>query len=197
MPRGVPLTEEKQEQRRKEIFAASVHLFLEKGFNETSMREIAEAAGVGTSTLYDYFKSKDEILVSYYENEIQKITNWGQEIVTQDLSVSEKLRTIMQKHLAYLLDNKSFHLKLFVETQRLSMGSQQLIQAQRYKYREMLRALIEEGMQTGEFREVNAQLAARSIYTLLTIAVFTAPPTATSEEIMEDAMEIYFNGIRA
>ena len=33
MPKGIPLTEEQQQQRRKEIFDASVHLFLEKGFN--------------------------------------------------------------------------------------------------------------------------------------------------------------------
>ena len=75
MPKGIPLTEEEQQRRRKEIFDASVHLFLEKGFNETTLREIAEAAGIGKSTLYDYFKSKDEILVSYFENEIQKITD--------------------------------------------------------------------------------------------------------------------------
>jgi AcrR family transcriptional regulator len=54
MPKGIPLTEEEQARRRKEIFHASVHLFLSKGFNETSMR-IAEAAGIGKSTLYDYF----------------------------------------------------------------------------------------------------------------------------------------------
>ena len=37
MPKGIPLTEEEQFRRRKEIFDASVHLFLDKGFNETSM----------------------------------------------------------------------------------------------------------------------------------------------------------------
>ena len=64
MPKGIPLTEAQQMRRRKEISDASIHLFLDKGFNETSMREIAKAAGVGKSTLYDYFKSKDEILIS-------------------------------------------------------------------------------------------------------------------------------------
>ena len=40
MPKGIPLTEEMQEKRREEIFAASVHLFLKKGFNETSLRKL-------------------------------------------------------------------------------------------------------------------------------------------------------------
>ena len=75
MPKGIPLTDEEQLRRRKQIFTASVHLFLEKGFNETSIREIAVAAGIGKSTLYDYYKSKDEILVSYFANEIVVITS--------------------------------------------------------------------------------------------------------------------------
>jgi len=63
MPKGIPLTEAEQIRRRHEIFDASVKLFLKNGFQETSMREIAETAGIGKSTLYDYFKTKDEILV--------------------------------------------------------------------------------------------------------------------------------------
>ena len=63
MPKGIPLTQNELEQRRQEIFDATVNLFLEKGFYETSMREVAEAAGIGKSTLYDYFPSKDEIIV--------------------------------------------------------------------------------------------------------------------------------------
>jgi AcrR family transcriptional regulator len=196
MPKGIPLTAEEQERRRKEIFDASVHLFLDKGFNETTMREIAQAAGVGKSTLYDYFKSKDEILVSYFENEIEIMTERAQEIVAQDLDVPKKLRKIMQMHLAYLVDNKNLYLKLTVEAQRLSLGSQQQIQSKRYGYQDMIRTLVEEGIRQEEFRPVNPLFAARSIITLLSLAVFTSRPTGTPEEMMEDAIAIFFTGIQ-
>ncbi len=197
MPKGIPLTEEEQQRRRKEIFDTSVHLFLEKGFNETSMREIAVAAGIGKSTLYDYFGSKDEILITYFEDEIQKITEHAKEIAEQDMSVSEKLRCIMHMHLEYLVDNKNLYLKLTVEAQRLSFQSQQEIQIARHAYQDMLRALVEEGIQNGEFREINPLFAARSIFTLLSIAVFTSRPTGTPAEMMEDAIEIFFKGVQA
>ena len=71
MPKGIPLTDEEHARKRQEIFDASVHLFLNKGFNETSMREIAAAAGIGKATLYDYFKTKDDILLSFFEREIR------------------------------------------------------------------------------------------------------------------------------
>lgn len=196
MPKGIPLTAEEQERRRKEIFDASVHLFLDKGFNETTMREIAQAAGVGKSTLYDYFKSKDEILVSYFENEIQTITERAQEIVAQDLGVPEKLRKIMQMHLEYLVDNKKLYLKLSVESQRLSLGSQQQIQIKRHGYQDMIRTLVEEGIQQEDFRPVNPLFAARSVITLLSLVVFTSRPTGTPEEMLEDAFAIFFEGIQ-
>ena len=195
MPKGIPLTKEQQQIRRKEIFDATVHLFLEKGFNETSMGEIARAAGMGKSTLYDYFKSKDEILISYYADQIEKITGAGKEIVSQELSTAEKLKGIMRMHLAYLLDNKKFHFKLSAETQRLSAESQKFLQEQRADYRQLLRTVIEEGIQTGEFREVNVNFASRSIYTLLSIAVFSCPD-ASPEEIMQEALSIFFSGIQ-
>ena len=197
MPKGIPLTEEEQQRRRKEIFDTSVHLILEKGFNETTMREIAAAAGIGKSTLYDYFASKDEILIKYFEAEIQKITERAKEIMNLDLSISEKLRRIMQMHLAYLVDNKKLYLKLTVEAQRLSLQSQQRIQTSRHTYQDMLRALIEAGIQAGEFREINPLLAARSIFSLLSLAVFTSRPTGTPLEMMEDAMDIFFKGVQA
>ena len=196
MPKGIPLTEEQQQLRRKEIFDASVHLFLQQGFNETAMHEIAKAAGMGKSTLYDYFKSKDEILISYFEDEIQKITGKAEKIIEQDLSVSEKLKQIMEMHLTYLVDKKLLYLKLTVEAQRLALGSQQRIQIARHAYQDMLRALIEEGIQNGEFREINPLFAARSIFTLLSTAAFTSRPTGTPEEMLGEAMGIFFRGVR-
>lgn len=197
MPKGIPLTEEEQLRRRKEIFDASVHLFLEKGFNETSMHEIAKAAGVGKSTLYDYFTSKDEILVSYFEDEIRKITQPAQEIIKQKMGVSESLKKIMQMHLEYLVDHKNFYLQLTSEVPRLAMQSQQRVQTMRYAYQDMLKSLVEEGIRLGEFRSVNPLFAARSVFTLLTIAVFTSRPTGTPEEMLEEALGIFFKGIQA
>ena len=197
MPKGIPLTNEEQQRRRKEIFAASVHLFLEKGFNETSMREIAVAARIGKSTLYDYYKSKDEILVSYFANEIAVITARAEEIIQANSTIAGKLRGVMQMHLAYLVDSRQTFLKLSFEAQRLSAESQDQIQIYRHAYQDMLRELIEEGIRRGEFRPVNSLFTARSIFSMLSIAVFTTRPTGTPEEMLEQALGILFEGIKA
>ena len=103
----------------------------------------------------------------------------------------------MQMHLGYLVDSKQIFLKLSLEAQRLSLESQDQIQLHRHAYQDMLRELIEEGIRRGEFRPVNSLFAARSIFSLLSIAVFTTRPTGTPEEMLEQALGILFQGIKA
>jgi len=102
MPKGVPLTEEEQSKRRHEIFHQVVHVFLEKGFQETSMREIAEAAGLGKCTLYDYFKTKDDILVYFFEDQLNDLTEAAKKIAQKNIPASKRLNQIMKMHLEFL-----------------------------------------------------------------------------------------------
>ena len=98
-------------------------------------------------------------------------------------------------HLDYLLVNKNSFLKLGQEAQRLSSQSQKKIQTARYAYQDMIRELIEEGIQKGEFRHLNSLFAARSSIMLLSNAVFTSRPTGTPEDMLEEAMAIFFTGV--
>jgi AcrR family transcriptional regulator len=196
MPKGTPLTEEKQENRRHEIFHKVVNVFLKKGFQETSMREIAEAAGLGKSTLYDYFKTKDDILVYYFEDQLSDLTEAAQKITMQNKSADKRLREVVKMHLEFLQANKSLFMKLSMEAQRLKPDSQKPIQVKRHTYQDLIRALIDEGIREGAFRKVDSLLAARILITAMAPVVFTARPTSSSQEAaMKDVMNIFFKGI--
>ncbi len=197
MPKGIPLTEQDLDRRRHQVFNASVHLFLEKGFQETTMQEIAEAAGMGKSTLYDYFKTKDEILFSVVEDEIYDLTEQAKGIVTRDLPAAEKLKQVMRAHLEHLLEQKDFYTNLLFEVQRLSIEDQRRLQVKRHVYQDLLCSLVEQAIQEGAFRPVTPLLAARTILSLLTPAVFTSRPTGTPEQMMEEAIDIFYRGVRA
>ena len=197
MPKGIPLTEEELDRRRHEIFGASVHLFFKKGFRETSMREIAAAATMGKSTLYDYFKTKDEILLWGVEDQLLDLTIAAQEILDQPNPAMERLRLIMKNHLDYLVSNKEFYLKLSFEVQRLAIESQQRIQEKRHLYQDLVRQLIDEGIQEGAFRPVDPLLVSRTLITVLTPAVYTSRPTGTPQEMLDEAFDIIMKGIQA
>ncbi len=55
------------EERRKDILDAALKLFVGKGFNETTVQDIASAAGMGTGTVYLYFPSKEHVLEGLHE----------------------------------------------------------------------------------------------------------------------------------
>ena len=62
--------EKKKQQTHKAILDAAIKLFTEKGFEQTSMEELARAAGIGKSTIYGYFKAKDDIFRAFCAAEL-------------------------------------------------------------------------------------------------------------------------------
>ena len=195
MPKGIPLTEEEQARRRHEIFHQVVPIFVKKGFHETSMQEIAMAAGLGKSTLYDYFQTKDEILIYFFEDQLDDMTAGAQRIAMQNSTADVRLRRIMEAYIESLQANKSLFLKLSIESQRLKLESQKQIQEKRHAYQNMIRALIEEGIREGVFRKVNSLLAARLLISGMAPVVYGSRLTGTSQEMLKETLDIFFRGI--
>jgi AcrR family transcriptional regulator len=63
----------KSDETRARILAAAMDLFRRQGFEETTMREIATGAGVATGAAYDYFDSKDAIVLAFYDQSQQEM----------------------------------------------------------------------------------------------------------------------------
>ena len=196
MPKGIPLTEHELLNRRRAIVNASVKLFLDQGFPETSMREIAEAAGVGKSSLYDYFKTKDDILLFLIEDMGVAIIEQAKAIAALAIPPDTRIRQIMHMQRSYLEDNDRLFWLLLNEAQRLKLESQQRIQERRYELQDLVRAMIEEGIVRGAFRPVNALLAARLMLNSLVPVLYTSRPTGSVEAMLDEAVDIFLKGIR-
>jgi len=61
----------------------------------------------------------------------------------------------------------------------------------------MLCELVEEGIRQGEFRPVNPLLAIRGMFSLVTPVAYTSRPTGSPEQMLEEALDIIFNGLEA
>ncbi len=196
MPKGIRLSEEELNTKRHEIFAAAARLFMEKGFLETSMREVAQAAGMGKSSLYDYFKSKDEILIWFYLDELEDTIVMTRGVMGQDLPATETLRRILHAQLARMLENKAFYLRFLSELDRLGAESQRRIRTARHSFQDLLREVIEQGIREGAFRPVAPLLAAHILQMVLLPAVFTSRPVATPAEMLDEAIGIFLQGVQ-
>lgn len=197
MPRGVPLTPQEQDRRRHEIFEASLKLFIEHGFPETSMREVAAAVGIGKSTLYDYFRTKDEILIWGIEDIAADLTVMARETAALPLPAAERLRKVMRDHVAALDARKDFYLRLSFEVQRLSLQAQKRIQARRHEYQDLVAQLIAEGIREGSFRSVDPLPVARMMIVATTPTIFTSRPSGTPQQMLDETLDVVLRGLRA
>jgi AcrR family transcriptional regulator len=195
MPKGIPLTQEELEERRRMISHAAVNLFIENGFNETPMHQIAKAVGLGKSTLYDYFPSKDDIVLYVVHEHMTDLIQRAGSIIAQGGSAVGHLRRVMKMHLAFLLENKAFYLRLMFEAQRLKVESQQRIQVDRYAYQDLIKNLIEQGIAEGSFRPVEPAMAMKTLISMMTPVVFTSRPTGTPEEMLESGLDMILSGL--
>jgi AcrR family transcriptional regulator len=195
MPKGIPLTEEEIDRRRHEVFRAALPVMMQKGFSETSMREIADAAGIGKSTLYDYFCSKDEVLLFVLEEEMESLYDGALEISMQPLPAIEKLHLIMKQELEIILQNKEFFLQITLEAQKLGMHSQKRVLQLRYTYQDLIRSVIEQGVSESSFRKVNSLLVARMLINTMSNVVYTTRPTGSPEEMLNEVFDLILLGV--
>jgi AcrR family transcriptional regulator len=196
MPKGIPLTREEIDRRRHEIFRATMALIRKQGFHETSMQQIARAAGVGKSTLYDYFPSKSHVLIFVFEEELKNLQVQVEGLVAQDLRAREKLENTLAVHLEFLIRNKQFFTEMPFRASRLSRVGQQRIMKARHTYQDLLGGILEQGVQEGVFRRINTRLAARVLISMVEVLVYTTRPTGTPQDMLPEALGMFMDGIQ-
>lgn len=196
MPKGIPLTDEEIDRRRHEIFQSSVALIFKQGFAATSMQEIAQAAGVGKSTLYDYFPNKDHVLLFVFEEELEIMQEQAEVIAAQTIPSQEKLTKILEAHLEFLINNKNINREISLQASHLERLGQRRILKKRYAYQDLLRGIMEQGVQEGAFRPINPRLTVRLLISMVEVLVYTTRPTGTPQAMLADALEIFMHGIK-
>ena len=85
---------ERDELVKKEVLDEAQRLFRHFGWSKTTMEDIAKAAGKGKSTLYYYYKSKDEIFDAVVSREMDEVFRTLQEEVGKMQTAEDKLRTL-------------------------------------------------------------------------------------------------------
>lgn len=99
----------KKEQTRRDLITTAVELFSEKGYNETTMKQIARAAGVGDATIYKYFPSKEKLLLAYFEvRAIDAIAATAAANGFENYELHEKLQLLVDTYLESLLPDREF-----------------------------------------------------------------------------------------
>ncbi|HFL3158879.1 TPA: TetR/AcrR family transcriptional regulator [Clostridioides difficile] len=195
MPKGIVLTPEQQAERREKIVAVALSLMAENGFQKTSMREIAVLANMGKSSLYDFFKTKDEIVVYAVEKEIEKTIQQVHRIIDGEPSPQQCLRKIMLNHLRFPEQYRTVLMWLNTESDYLEEEYQKRLKDARYAYQDIIKSVIDNGVTTGIFRKTDTALVTRLLINSMLSISYTSRQLDSSEKMLDETMNIFLHGI--
>lgn len=134
------------------LLRAATRLFAERGFESTSVQEVVAAAGVTKGAMYHYFGSKDDLLHEVYARVLRMQTDHLVEISSREAPVAERVHAaafdVIVTSVANMDDTKIF----FRSMHQLAPEKQRSVRAERRKYHEIFRAMVEQGQSEGVFR---------------------------------------------
>lgn len=106
MTRSATTTTKKSEQTRARILEAALALFRKRGFEKTTMRDIAQESGVALGAAYYYFDSKDALVMGFYERAQQDLGPLLEEALAKTHGLEERLRAAIEVKFQYFAPNR-------------------------------------------------------------------------------------------
>jgi len=190
------------DERTSQIINAAEDVFTKKGFNEARMDDIAEETGLSKGTLYLYFKSKDDLIIAIldrmFQREFKQLENLNQDemsatdaiwkitdLLTKEILGMLPLIPIVYQFLALAFRNKYVQkaLKKYIN-----------------HYLDILTPIIQRGIDSGEFRNVDAREVAIAMGALIegTLLLWVYDKTAVEPEYhIKSGLKLLLEGVQA
>ena len=154
-----------KEEKRGRILETAIKVFAERGVNNTKIADIAQAAGIGKGTVYEYFQSKDEIITATFRTFMNTV---GEHIGWRWLHLRDPLEKLEAFFKAWgeVLDGEfqdylEVILDFWAESIRQEKSSQAFDLSELYaEYRATLESVLREAIEAGEIKPVDTRIAA-------------------------------------
>ena len=134
----------------QEFIEAATQLFAEKGYNGTSIQDLANALNLTTASLYYHMNGKEDLLFRVLESGMANFLDGLELIFQSDLAPSEKLRQAVANHVDFVLSNPTA-VAVFLRERRFLPGPQEEQYSARVdRYDEMFSSIIKQTMSAGD-----------------------------------------------
>jgi TetR/AcrR family fatty acid metabolism transcriptional regulator len=151
--------------KRERILDAAVRVLARKGFQATRVSEVAKAAGVADGTIYLYFDSKDDLLVSLYEDRVERLLRYLEAELPRVKTARDKLRRIIEVQLGLLESERDLAEVLTVILRQSSKLMKEHAAPKFNAYLDVIARVVADGQASGELRDdVAPRLVARAIF---------------------------------
>lgn len=149
----------------KQIIDAAVIVIAENGYHNAQVSKIAKQAGVADGTIYLYFKNKEDVLISLFQEKMGQFVEKIEEEIAGKQRASEKLYMLVEKHFALLAEDhhlaKVTQLELRQSNKDLRLKINEVLKG----YLQVVESILQTGIETNEFhKDLDVRLAKQMIF---------------------------------
>jgi TetR/AcrR family fatty acid metabolism transcriptional regulator len=195
--------EREQSVRRELILATARRLFESKGFELTTVEEIAAQAELGKGTIYSYFKSKEQIYIAILEQGLDLLKERIEAVMQNPVSATDALHRMFDVFVEYHRERKGFLESLFLQVdqqQYFRLG--ELVGGLKNKalvWVELVAKILRWGIERGEFKQLDVHKTAQILIGMVLGLILQHGMGQYSGEISEyreTLLELVLDGIK-
>ena len=154
--------------QRERVIACAAELFAREGFENVGMGRLADAVGISKAGVYHYFRAKREILDTIVITTLDGLMETVAEATVETMRPRERLFAFITAHAAYFEENYWAFTAMLVGFGGLGSPSpREAVVEQRDRYEGLLRQILQEGIDSGDFRTVHIPTASRAALSML------------------------------
>lgn len=184
---------------RADIVNVARKIFTHQGFKKTTMEDVARASGKGKSSIYYYFKSKEEIFEAVVEKEAEELRIALEKVIESGKDPMERLKDYIMFRLYHARTVSNFYAALKEE----SLNQMHFVEGVRKKFEEqefqMVAEILESGIREGAFKINNSKIGSIAITTMLKgleLPLFLNEYSREEKEkLLDDLIRILFYGL--
>lgn len=186
------------ENKKARLCKAAVSIFSDKSFNRTTVQEIAEKAGVGKGTFYNYFTSKESLLSFLLDCGTVKLIDYVRDSIKEELEPRDKLEKAIDSQLEYFNKNHDYFVFYLREMWSYRQGLEEQIVKLKEEYITIFEDIIKEGKDNKTFKDIDIETISSGLFGMLSVAsshwaLFSSE--FPLENINQSVKEVFFNGI--
>jgi TetR/AcrR family fatty acid metabolism transcriptional regulator len=196
------LKEKQRQEREALILQAAEEVFLEKGYHETSIDEIAARVGIAKGTVYLHFPSKEDLLFAIVERDTRRMQEKIEANVAEAATPQAKLEAIFRTIYQSFFDQTMcipYLIQSSTELHRLFMEKQSIKREKWERVSKLVQTLLDEGKASGVFdASIPTPIMTQAFFSPLTIHTrerLLAEQGMSSQEAVEHLRRLYFKSI--
>jgi AcrR family transcriptional regulator len=183
---------------RSRVYEVAAEVFHRKGYDNTSMSDVAEAAGLTKAGLYHHISSKESLLYTILDYGLDLTESYVVEPLKAIPDPVERLKTMIDLHLRLVLEERNLEVTgLLHECRTMSSFDKGRINRRKKAYVRMTTDLIEQIISKHDIKTINPKMAAFALLGMLnwTYQWYKASGPVRCDEIIENFQRIFLQGI--